>query len=412
MKKLSRVLAAVIAVLMIAVCFAGCHEKDEIAYTIGDHTYTAAMYSCVLYVSAGSARNAIDTYVSENGGDTENVKYSSYKFNAEGEVAEDGTVSYNTYVKDEAVKLLKQYSIVMDKMAAAGIEMDEETVNSAKVQASYYWYAGCDYDTYNQYTNSYGVDPTMFFTPYSEYFEPNGVALSTYEQYMVYEYMYNFYFEHLYGEGGEKEVPKDELTKYLTEHYTIADVISFSKLDEDQKELAAEELTKLKEQADGYAARINSGEAFDVVYKEYEASLSEGEEGSDSSDTADDTTPEDGTATDDTTSADGEEEYTPEAFTVLYGDEDTEYNDPLYDDISGTTVGQAVVIDDTNSYVLAVKRDITEKSYWLDNLRSSILLELRQDEYDASLDEAAAALTVTEDTHATAPFGVKDIKFQ
>ena len=61
---------------------------------------------------------------------------------------------------------------------------------------------------------------------------------------------------------------------------------------------------------------------------------------------------------------------------------------------------------------MAVKGDVTKEKYWLDNLRSSILLKLKQDEYDKDLDEAAKSLTGTEDKHATAPFGVKDIKFQ
>lgn len=405
MKKLSRVLSAVLAVLMVIACFAGCHEKDEVAYTIGDHTYTSAMYSCVLYISASSARNLIDTYVSDNGGDTENIKYSTYKFNDKREVAADGTISYNDHVESEAIRILTQYSVIMDKMKEEGIEIDAETTENAKIQASYYWYAGCDYSTYTSYTG-YGADPSSYFTPYSEYFEPNGVALSTYEQYMVYEYMYNFYFEHLYGEGGAKEVPKDDLTKYLTEHYAIADVISFSKIDDDKKQLSDDELTKLKEQADGYAARINAGEAFDVIYKEYNASNEDSTSDSSSSADTDDKTTEAG---DDT-----EKEYTPESYTNVFGAEGTDYESSLYEDVNKLTVGQAVVLDDTDSksYVLVVKGDITKESYWLDNMKSGILLDLKQEEYDADLDEAAKALTVTEDKHATSPFGVKDIKFR
>lgn len=418
MKKLSRVLAAVLAVLMLVPCFAGCHKKDEIAYTIGEHTYTSAMYSCVLYISASSARGLIDTYVSDNKGDTKNIKYSNYKFNDNRQVDPKGTISYNKHVKDEAIRNLTQYSVIMDKMKAEKLEMDAETLESVKVQASYYWYVGCDYDTYSYYS-SYGADPSSYFTPYANYFEPNGVALSTYEQYMIYEAMYNFYFNHLYDEGGSKEVPKEDLTKHLTEHYTIADTISFSKVDDNQKELAADKLKELKEKAEKYAERINNGEAFDVIYKEYEESLKK-EEDKKEEDKKEDTTSKDTTSSetnkteDDKKEDNKEEEYTPEAYTGLYGSDDTNYKSSLYDDINKSTIGKAIVIDDTDSksYILAVKGDVTKEKYWLDNLRSSILLKLKQDEYDKDLDEAAKSLTVTEDKHATAPFGVKDIKFQ
>ena len=421
MKKLSRVLAAVLSVLMIMSCFVGCHKKGEIAYTIGDHTYTSAMYSCVLYISASSARGLIDTYISDNKIETKKVDYSSYKFNEERKVDPKGTISYSEHVKTEAVRILTQYSVIMDKMKAEKLEMDKDAVETAKVQASYYWYVGCDYDTYSYYT-SYGADPSSYFTPYATYFEPNGVALSTYEQYMVYEYMYNFYFEHLYDEGGAKEVSKEDLNKYLSEHYTIADIINFSKVDSEQKQLSDDELTKLKKQADDYAKRINDGETFEVIYKDYEDSLKTEEEKKEEEKKEEDKKEEDkkedtssnNDKTDDKKEEDKKEEYTPESYTNVFGAEGTDYESKLYDDINKLTVGPAVVIDDTDSksYVLAVKGDILKESYWLNNMRSSILLDLKQDEYDKDLDEAAKSLTVTVDKHAIAPFGVKDIKFQ
>lgn len=80
MKKLSKLLAIVLSVAMLATAFVGCHEKDEIAFTIGDSEFTSAMYSCVLFIAAGNARSDIDTYIKDNKIETKTVDYSSYKF--------------------------------------------------------------------------------------------------------------------------------------------------------------------------------------------------------------------------------------------------------------------------------------------------------------------------------------------
>ena len=91
MKKISRLLAVVLGVIMISAAFVGCHDKDEIAFTIGDSKFTSAMYSCVLYAAADSARGDIDTYISDNKIEVDKVNYASYKFDAEGNVSAEGT---------------------------------------------------------------------------------------------------------------------------------------------------------------------------------------------------------------------------------------------------------------------------------------------------------------------------------
>lgn len=411
MKKVSRSIAAILIIAVLAVCCCGCHEKDETAYTINGHTFTSAMYSCMLYVSASSARDAISTFVSENDGDTSDIKYSDYKFDEEGNVSATGTVSYSEFVKKQAVQELTRYAVILTELEKAGLSPDEDTIESAKAMASYYWYVGCDYSTY-QYYAAYGVDPTSYFTPYSEFFEPNGVAYSTYEQYMVYEQYYMYYFTHIYGEGGEKEVQQDELNSYLNEHYAIADSLSLSKNDDNGDTLSDEKLTELKSKADGYAERINAGEAFETVYNEYNEIEEDESEKTDESESGEVSIDMSETGTDNESDSE-EEEYKPETYLQIYGDEESSYNDSIFSDIHAAEIGKAVVIDDsTNSrYLLIVRRDINERSYWLDNLRDSIILTLRQDEFEAGLDEIGNPYDINEDTYATGQFKVNKIKF-
>ena len=48
MKKLLRVIAVALSVAVLVPVLGACHKKNEIAYTIGGHKFTSAMYSCVL----------------------------------------------------------------------------------------------------------------------------------------------------------------------------------------------------------------------------------------------------------------------------------------------------------------------------------------------------------------------------
>lgn len=417
MKKIFKLLTVVLTVAILIGTFAGCHKKDETAFTIGNHKYTSAMYSCVLYNAASAVRSKINTSVSESGGDTSKIKYETYKFNDEGNVDPAGTVSYEAIIEKEALNRLLTFSVLQDKMAAESLTLPENYRQSAEVEAYYYWYAGCSYSTYMQYGNQV----SSYYTPYSTLLEPNGVLYNTYEQFMVFETTYNYYFEHLYGEGGTSEVKADVIKDHINTHYAIADTIEFSKKAAADATLTDEQLQALKAKADAYAERINKGEEFSVIYEEYEAEQAE-EDGTTSS-SASTSSNADSSATDSSdsssaasseTTGSGETEFTPEQYTLIYGDEDAGYDDKYFKTLHDSAVGKAIVIDDdvSSSYKLLVRRDILEEEYYYNNMRSSILYDLKQEEFDDMLIKDASALTVKENTHATKPFRVKDIKFK
>lgn len=429
MKKISRLLAMLLAVVMISAAFVGCHKKDEIAFTIGGSQFTSAMYSCVLYAAADSARADIDAYISDNNIETENVDYSSYKFDEEGNVSAAGTVTYNNYVRNEAIRTLKRFATLDAWMKANNLELDSDVMISAKYDAGYMWNYGCS-AYYYQYYASMGVNPLNYFIPMSQDLEKNGVAYSTFEKYTIYNAMYSFYFEHLYGEGGEKAVPDKELTDYMTAHYAVADTITFSKKGSDGNALSDEKIAELKAIADGYAERLNAGESFEDIYKEENARLdadkaTDGDttssgtasSGETSSEAVSSDTTSSGTASSDASSDNKEDDkYSPAEYTGIYGDEETSYTHVMFAEILKQEIGKAVVLEDTENsqYLLIVRRDMTDESfesYWFDNLRNTMTYAMKQDEFDKSLDEYGNSLKLTEDTYATKLFGVGDIKY-
>lgn len=428
MKKLTRLLAVVLAVLMLATAFAGCHKKNEIAFTIGDSEFTSAMYSCSLYFAATTARNQIYTFVSDAEGDTKNIKYESYKFDAEGNVSKTGTISYEKFVRTTAVDQLKRFAALEAIFAEGKLTVSDDVKTTNEYNALSYWNYGCDYNTYMQYAQS-GQLNSLSYSYMPDYYllEKNGVSLETYKKYYFYDAMYSFYFDHLYGEKGEKAVSKDDINKYMTETYAIGNVITFSKKDSDNKDLSDTKLKEIKAIADGYAERLNKGEDFEAIYKEENKRVEEANKTTSSSVTTS-TLPNNSTnssttsstassttssaTSSATTSSEAEKEYTPAEYTGIFGKEDTNYEHPLFSEIIKQDIGKAVVLEDkeNSQYMLIVRLDMLEEEYWYKNLRTSISYDLKQEEFDKGLDDKGNALKLTEDTFATKPFTVKKIK--
>ena len=412
MRKISRIAALMLAIVLIASVAIGCHKKDEIAYKIGDYEFTSAMYSCVLSVSASDARSAISEFVSNEGKSTENIKYEEYKFNDKGEVSKDGTVSYKDYILNKTMTTLKQYVAVEELLSEKKLTVDADYIEEAKVQASYYWYVGCDYSTYEYYA-AYGVDPSGYFSPYATFFEQNGVGYSTYEKYMVNEYKYNFLFDKIYGEKGEKEVPKTELTEYLNKHYAIADSIDLSTADKEGKALSDAKKKEVKAKADALLEKLKKGEKFDKVYNDYQESLKTTTSSSSSTTTSSKTSSASSTATSSAATSSGVKEYTPEAYVNVFGDKETTYENDLFDEVYKLKLNEFAILEDKDAlcYKVVARRDILKEEYWLKNFRASITFTLRQDEFDKTLADKTANVSVTADEFALKPFTVEKIKF-
>ena len=55
MRNIKRIIALALGLLM-ALSFAGCHKKNEIAVTIGDVEFTSAYYMCALVNADSEAK--------------------------------------------------------------------------------------------------------------------------------------------------------------------------------------------------------------------------------------------------------------------------------------------------------------------------------------------------------------------
>ena len=363
MKIVLRLTALVLAMLM-CLSFVGCHKKDEIALTIEGNDFTAAYYLCALVFADSEARTKIDQELS---GDVDAA--------AEGIDYHKQTIdnkNFVTWVEDTAVDNLKKIAACKNLCKDNKLELDKDTKEMAEYYAEYYW-------------NSYG---------YATFLEPNGVAISTFKNYMVDTYYSEKYFDFIYGEGGEKEADKETLKEILTKKYLIVDMIEvdFTTLKEDEIKAKTDFINKAAE--DLKAGR----KSFETVLEEYV--------GPDEEEDKKDETTED--------VSDKEEAPQPKDVNAeILGDEDTDYASDYFKDTKDMKVGEVKVktLDDNKGIVLFVKGDIAGDDYYYDLLVKSLRHLKFDEDYEKVLEEAAKILTVEKHNSAIKRLKVKKITY-
>lgn len=351
MKKLKLICVCVLAALT-ALTAAGCHKKDEVAVKSGNIKFTSAYYMCALINADNEAKSKITEELDDDES-TEDIDYYSKKI--------DGK-KFVKWVEDTALENVKKIAAYKTLCKKADLELDEETESNVDSYVEYYW-------------TNYG---------YSQYYEPNGVSKETYAKYMKDAYYSNLYFEHLYGEGGEKEISAEDVKAATIENFVLAD-----KLEADFSSKTDEEKASIKEQFNSYVTALNSGEkTFEEVYKEYNGSSDETEEDSDS------------------------EELKPiNKYASVLGAEDTGYESDYFDDAleMATDEVKLIELDDDAGLVLLVKRDLSADEYYLENLELSARHLLKDDEYEDFIDDYVKKMDFDISNYAIRRFKVKNI---
>lgn len=258
-------------------------------------------------------------------------------------------------------------------------------------------------------------------------------------------------FENLYGKGGSKEVPADEIQKAYDENYLKVDYLPVYKLSADGSPLEGDAVKEKEALAKKYLARIKAGEDMETLTKEYSDILdkeaeelqkayeeaqkaeeekataekneaakdlpavelpSETEENKEDKEKASDEKPADVLNEEDVEkeeaqdTEEAEKEQEPEApkkLTSLFNKNKNSIFDPEFvKELDDAKNGQILFYESEEYFLIAVKKDINEDEKNLDSAFIEIALSLRSADFEAYIKDVASEINPKYDSILTA----------
>ena len=366
MKTLAKILSTLLVIsMMLTLC--ACHSKDETALTIENEKITSALYLNALIDCDTEAKQRVDDQIAaekeanktENSEETEETEETDYYAQTI-----DG-LSFTEYVKEKTIDRCKEFIFYKKLVSDGTIKLDDTKRNEAESYAQSYW-------------SQYG---------YAYLYEPNGVSFETYKEAFTYSYYSNEYFNHLYSEGGEKEVPKDDIKNNLLENYALAHVLTATYEENATDAQKAEHKTKLE----GYVTRLNAGESFEKIYLEHNQ-INEAEHKHEET--------EDGPKVQ-------------HASILADKNSKTSYANADFDNVYDLKTGETLIVENEakTAITLYVKLDIASDEYYLKNLTDTILYEMKEKEFQDFVNEKTKDYKVETNKFAIKRFKVEKIDY-
>lgn len=269
------------------------------------------------------------------------------------------------YIKEKVLLNSKKYLAVEEKFTELGLALTEEdlaTVNS----------------TLTSYTSYYG-----------DFFENNGCSNASLKELLTNNLKADRLFNYYYGEGGEKEVKKEDLKSYFAENYALCRLISFSTVDSSTGEdLADEELEKVKTTADEYLKRAQNGEDFITLAEEYKTAQGEEIE-ADAKEEGDD----------------GLTDYD-----YIVNIESTTYDEDFVKEVFAMEKDAVKLVTTDNTIYLVLKKDVLENEKTYDAYSSGLLSNMKGSEFDETIEGWTESMTFTVNDSAVKRYAPKKIK--
>ena len=369
MKMMKKIIALALVSLM-ALSFAACHEKDEIAVKVGDLEFTSAYYMCALINADMDAQGKAQESLTDK--EKKDPKFDIYSKKIDG-------MDYVEWVEKQAIENIKRNAAYKMLCAKNKVEPTAEQSASAKQYAEFYW-------------ANYG---------YAGLFEPNGVSKNTFVKYMTDTNCSSLYFDHLYAKEGVKAISDEEMKKTMAENFVLADSISTSFTDDQGKPMTDDKIKELKDKFNGYVTALKDGsKTYETVYHEFNGTKE-----------SDDTKEED--KKDENNKEDKEELKPINRHARVLGSKDTAYSSDDFDKVKGMAVNEVklVELEKNGGLTIFVKRDLEADPYYVDQIDSAVRHFLKDDEFKKEIDDFVKGLKVEVVERAVKPFKVKKIEY-
>lgn len=343
--KLFKKALALIMVMVMALSLAACGDNSWV-YKHGDTTITSGVYLAYL----------MDSYSEIAASEELDPEKSLFS-----QILEDGTKVEDKMISitDDNIKKILYSKAGLEKL---GVELNDEYFTDVDVQTEFYWGYFSD-----MYTN-------------------NGVGKESFMEYNRLTSLVQAYFEKIYGEGGEKEIPTQELLDYYGENYYAFKVIAATLVTEDTAEEGADIETlnaAVKARIDGYVDELNNGADYETVLaKENEAS---------------------GTEVSTETLTDP---------TIAHHDTlHTNYNEEFATQLETLGVGEAAAVTVGNSYIALLKCELevdAEATGFTEN-KTGVMSYLKSEEYGDWLTNQIGSFEVTVNNSAVKFYSPKKL---
>jgi hypothetical protein len=348
------------AAIILALLLAGCNADTTWAYESGGVKMPTGVY-VMLEISAVAAAG---TRLGEISGDPLNAQpaYSDIIGQTiDGVTAED-------YIAAETMKRVREYYTVKAQFEQRGLALTDAETMAAE----------------NAVNTVLGSN--------RDFYEDNGIAESSVLEYYTATARKTNLFNFLYDEGGEREVPEEELRAHFAENYFMADAIPIYKPfygSTDEEGALERELAELKVFAENALEELKGGKAIEDIG--YEIMLRSA--GEDEAARASVTRPE-----------------TEDLRMVLVDSDRSSYGDAFIDTLKATPVGECAMVEDETFFILFKRVDILADAETITDYRPLLLNELRGEEFDEELAALGAGLQFAENADVLSRFSFDRLK--
>lgn len=292
-------------------------------------------------------------------------------------------VNAEEWIKNKTFELCRNY-------VAANKAFDEYGLSlTAEQQAEINQYVTSAWEEENMYAQYlYGFDTI------GEYYESKGVGEKSYKETQTLYYKQEAVFNHLYGEGGELEVPAEEINAKILSDYAL--VLSF-------------EVDPAYGKAQDYVDMLNGGTSFTAAKQAYDQAeaVAEAEEAKKEAEEAGEEY--DGTLPEDVVVAEVEESTLKDVVNV----NDVAPSESYVKDVFAMTNGENKLItvseditgaDGTTttaiSYYVVKKLDISADAEVMEEYSETVLFDMKSSELEETLKAKGAAYSLTENAAA------------
>lgn len=354
MKIIRKILALVMASLMVMSLTACLHKKGEIAVTVGDVRFTSAYYMCALINANYEAQSKVYEELSDEE-KKEEIDYFSKKIDKK---------KYSDWVEDRAIEMLKEIAAYKTICKENKLELTKEKKEEVEEAVGYYW-------------DSYG---------YSAIFEPNGVSRDTYAKYMEDGYFSELYFDYIYGKEGTKAIKIEDVNKNIIDNYILVDEITINH-DENAKD---EDKAANKAKLEGYAKEIKNGKkTFIDIYKAHNEIKDEETQETEETD----------------------EVKAINTYANILGKEDTDFVSENFDAYNKYEFDAVQVVENEGKTAvsLVIKRDISKDQYYMDYLDNYARHSIADEDFEKEISDYAEKLKVDVSSYAVGQFKVENI---